>query len=326
MKAQAPVDCLRRIRFSSCVLLLAAGGCAVLLTELAASQPAATTAPGAAIGEPVRVGRLTHPGLRESSGIVASRTHPGVYWTMNDSGNAPRLYAVDAAGKSLGVATVEAASNRDWEDIAADAAGRLYVADVGDNARMRRVLTIYAVPEPPPRGISRVKAERAWRFQYPKGHGPHDCEAMFVRGGWAYLITKEREAGRVYRVRLDAPAGQIVEAEYLGGLPGASNVTGADITPDGRHIAAVSYLHVYVYDLPAPLEKLAPPATPQAAGTAQAASVRPRVRRVGLGQAEGICWAAGRAGELLITNEARDVFRARAPLGTATAPASTSKP
>ncbi|MGW7328033.1 kinase, partial [Streptomyces sp. NPDC054840] len=43
----------------------------------------------------------------ESSGLAASRAHPGVYWTHNDSDDGPYVYAVDAAtGRT--VATVRA--------------------------------------------------------------------------------------------------------------------------------------------------------------------------------------------------------------------------
>src|SRR5205085_1640483 len=74
-------------------------------------------------------GVLAAPGLTESSGIVASRIHPGVYWTHNDSGNPPELFAVDERGRNLGVWRVSGASNVDWEDISSDAAGHLIIGD-----------------------------------------------------------------------------------------------------------------------------------------------------------------------------------------------------
>ena len=33
--------------------------------------------------------------VRESSGLAVSRAYPGVFWTHNDSGDRPRLYALD---------------------------------------------------------------------------------------------------------------------------------------------------------------------------------------------------------------------------------------
>ena len=36
--------------------------------------------------------------ITESSGLAASLLHPGVLWTHNDSGNPPRIYAIDPDG------------------------------------------------------------------------------------------------------------------------------------------------------------------------------------------------------------------------------------
>lgn len=312
MKAHHPIQ-----RYA-CVIAFVAAWAAWPADRADSDAPAG----GGPLARPVRVGRLAHPGIRESSGIVASRKHPGVYWTMNDSGNPPRLYAVNATGQSLAVATLRGAQNVDWEDIAADADGNLYVGDFGDNARQRRTLTIYVLPEPDPRKSGAAKVGRAVRFRYPAGQGPFDCEAMFVRGRWAYLITKEPLTARVYRVRLDGPGGQTVDAEYMGPLAGARFITGADISPDGRHIAAVSYLEVCVYDLPEALDK--PPATKPAV-PARLVAVRPRSRRAVLGQAEAICWVVKPGvSDLLITNERREVFRVRAA-APATAPSAPQR-
>ena len=281
--------------------------------------------PAGTLGKPVRVGRLEHPAIAESSGIIASRKHAGVYWTMNDSGSPPRIYAVDQAGKSLRAVHLHGARNRDWEDIAADSDGMLYVADVGDNARSRKTLTIYCLPEPDPKGKGAAAVKFARSFRYPAGHGPFDCEAMFVRRGWAYLVTKESGRAGLYRVALAGKPGETGEAEFLGTLSGAAWVTAADISPDGRRIAVLTYLSVIVYELPAPPEKVfAPPASGPAsrpAVTGRSVAVGRRLRLVRLGQCEAICWQPAKAGGgLLITNEGRYVYR-MPPAQAATRPA-----
>ena len=306
----------RRLELLSVLSVIGAGLCALLPLSPAA-RPQSSQRPAAeaaeSLGRPVRVGRLAHPAIRESSGIVASRRYRGVYWTMNDSSNPPQLFAINAAGELLRAVRLVGAENVDWEDIAADGSGKLYVADVGDNRRKRQVLTIYVLGEPDPRGTAAAAVEETCRFRYPRGHGPFDCEAMFVRKGWAYLITKQSLEARVYRVRLDGQAGQTAEAEYLGLLPEAAWVTAADISPDGRHIAVLSYTGVYVYDLPQAMEELvAAGTTSREAAPVQAVRVRPRKRTAALGQAEAICWTDGApAADLLITNEHRQVFRLR---------------
>lgn len=303
---------------------LLAAGVAVTLVEGAACLPPAEA--GAEpkqppLAAPTRCGAIANPAVGESSGIVPSRRCPGLFWTHNDSGNPPTLYAIDADGKSTGQCRLQGARNVDWEDIAMDEAGKLYVADVGNNTRSGRVLTIYAVPEPDPKKTGQATAEAAARFRYPSGHGPFDCEAMFVRKGWAYLITKEVAGARLYRVRLAGAPGGIARAEALGPLPGAAWITAADIAPDGRHIAALSYSAVYVYDLPAPLEELVEAgATGPSGSTRPAEAIRqsPRKRAVRLGQCEAICWIPGKdAADLLITNEQRDMYRLAAAVGAA---------
>jgi len=303
---------------------------------LSRAKPAASSAAasGAArrtesLGRPRRVGQIANGRVNESSGIVASRKHPGAYWTHNDSGGAPVLYAIDATGKSLGECRLTGARNIDWEDIAIDGAGHLYVGDFGDNQRRRRTLTIYQIPEPDPRQRGAVKVSKIIHYRFPRGHGPFDCEAMFVRGGWVYLVTKERLTARLYRVSLTAPAGQAVTAETLGTVPGAAWITAADISADGRRIALLSYLGFRVYDLPAPLEKVVAAASAASGSTRPAGVIRDggQRRSVHLGQAEAICWVAGHPAEtLIITNEQRDVYRAGPDPATGPATSATSRP
>jgi len=307
MKTVAPVR-IRGARGSALALtasLLLAGG-------MCARPGGGASATGPTTSRPAITGHLLDPDIRESSGIVASPRHPGVFWTMNDSGNAPVLFAVDASGRTLGTCRLREARNVDWEDIAADADGRLYVADIGNNSRSRSVLTIYALPEPDPTKVSTAAVTETFRFRYPRADGRFDAEAMFVRKGWAYVITKEPLTARLYRVRLVPAASEVLEAEPLGRLPKARWITAADISPDGRRIAALSYTTLYVYDLPAPLERLGMPrpADPSPARV----RVNPWRRFAPMQQAEGICWVpAARPRELLITNEQRKVFRAVVP-------------
>ena len=146
------------------------------------------------------VGKLNYRPLVEISGIVASRKHDGVFWVHNDGGSGPAIYAVNREGKLLAEFPV-AAINTDWEDIALDAAGRLYIADTGNNNRNRRQVTIYRLDEPdpkdqPPAGgaVRRLPITRQWTLEFPDR--PFDCEAMFVLNGYGYLISKLFLAGK----------------------------------------------------------------------------------------------------------------------------------
>src|SRR2546421_5481348 len=55
---------------------------------------------GGAKGE-FKVGRLDRKQIPESSGIIDSRKYPGVFWTFNDSGNGPTIFAVRRDGTLL---------------------------------------------------------------------------------------------------------------------------------------------------------------------------------------------------------------------------------
>ena len=68
----------------------------------------------------------------EASGIVKSRRHPGIFWVHNDSGNPPLLFAIRADGQIVRQFRLDV-PNIDWEDIAIDDQGHLYVGDIGNN-------------------------------------------------------------------------------------------------------------------------------------------------------------------------------------------------
>src|SRR5687767_4556689 len=108
----------------------------ILRTLVLLTLPAALPALALGQAEPAepkfRAGKIEPKAISESSGLVASRRHDGVFWTVNDSGNAPVLYAITREGKAIAEFPVDA-KNVDWEDLAIDDAGHLYVADVGNN-------------------------------------------------------------------------------------------------------------------------------------------------------------------------------------------------
>src|SRR5262245_45881211 len=85
------------------------------------------------------------PDLPEASGLAASRRNPGVLWTHNDSGD-PFVFAITSTGGVKGRVRVTGAQVWDWEDIAVGPCPKgtcLYIADIGDNDRRRRSVTIY---------------------------------------------------------------------------------------------------------------------------------------------------------------------------------------
>lgn len=221
-------------------------------------------------GKPVRLADLEDSSIGESSGIVASRRHPGLFWTHNDSGGGPFLYAFDRAGRKRGVWKVVDAEARDWEDIAAGPGPRagqtyLYIGDIGDNFGRRETVTVYRVPEPliNPAAISSTKKNNplttepaeAIRLTYPDGK--HDAEALMVHPatGDLYIITKKAfGVSGVYKAAAPLVASKVITMSRVAEVrvPGLfAVVTAGDISPDGTRVVISDYQRAYEISLPA---------------------------------------------------------------------------
>ena len=155
-------------------------------------------------GPPATITTIKEKSISESSGLVASRSTPGAYWTHNDSGDGPFIYAFDTRGDSFGVFRVNGAEARDWEDIAAGPGPQanksyLYIGDIGDNDAKRDEIVVYRVAEPTltatTRKLTKVRPgstepAEAIRLKYPDGK--HDAEALLVHPttGNIYIVNK----------------------------------------------------------------------------------------------------------------------------------------
>src|SRR5688500_6461068 len=130
-----------------------------------------------------KLGRIDSKSISESSGLAASRKHPGVYWTHNDSGNGPYVFAIQQDGHFLAEFPVASARNTDWEAIAIDDQGRLFVADIGNNDLKRDRALVYRLDEPDPAAAPKgkgmaLRVGQVIRLKYPAK--PFDAESFFV--------------------------------------------------------------------------------------------------------------------------------------------------
>lgn len=194
----------------------------------------------------------------EGSGVVASRRHPGVYWAHRDSsmmGGRQEIYAFRVEGGKLGELSpgvkfrafeVPDIPNHDWEDIAADDEGRLWLGDFGNNGHARQNLALHALAEPDPFHDGKVKVLGSYPFSYPDKPASgrsFNAESLVVVDGLPYILTKA-EAPTFYRLPaltpnqpavLERVSDLAVPAEGLGGLP-----TGADLSQDGSRLAVTT--------------------------------------------------------------------------------------
>ena len=195
------------------------------------------------------IGRIANPRITESSGVVVSRKDPGVLWTHNDGGGKRQvLYAITRTGGSLADYHVTGALLEDWEDIAIDDKGHLFLGDIGDNDRNRPTIAVHQVDEPDAStnrsGIVRVT--RSWHLRYPKGR--FNAEALVIWGENGYVITKVFDDARaeLYRFSLTNSA-EVQTLHLLGELRIDSPVTGADLTSDGKLLGVVSKDGAHVF-------------------------------------------------------------------------------
>lgn len=238
----------------------------VLCLSLAAGLAAAAAehAGPCRYGEPRVLATIADERLDECSGLAAGHRNPDVLWAHNDSGDGPRLFAIDRTGRTRAVVSVKGAAARDWEDIASgpgpDGTPSLFIGDIGNNTRKRTDLTVYRVAEPVlQEGVSEITVEvaEAIHFRYPDGN--FDAEALLAhpRSGDLYLIVKDT-GGKpgVYRFPR-APRAESVTLERVGVLPipepsiWGRMVTAAAIAPDGARLVIRTYLSVLEYRAPA---------------------------------------------------------------------------
>jgi len=220
-------------------------------------------------GQPATLATIKDTSISESSGLVASRSTPGAYWTHNDSGDGPLIYAINTRGDSLGTFRVNGAQARDWEDIAAGPGPQpnrsyLYIGDIGDNDGVRPEVTVYRVAEPALSAATRkftkkspgsTEPAEAIKLKYPDGK--HDAEALLVhpRTGNIYIVTKVLIVNpSVYEAVGPFTAGNAITMRRIGEARVPSifggAITGGSISPDGRRVALCDYFQGYEIVLP----------------------------------------------------------------------------
>lgn len=191
--------------------------------------------------------------LLEASGIVASRAHPGILYSHNDSGDTARVIAFDDQGTLVAQLNVTGATATDWEDIAIGPCPQgscIYVGDIGDNSTNRVTKTVYRFPEPalmPGQAAITIAVTgvEAFPFSYPAGIDFfHNAETLLVHPvtGEMYVVTKENPGtpSTVFEFPLPLTPGTTATLAKLAVLPfptGADpDISGGDIDPCGTSV------------------------------------------------------------------------------------------
>jgi hypothetical protein len=179
-----------------------------------------------------RIGKMDKHDVKESSGFELSEDSN--LWTHADGGNAPVLYKVSPDGKLLQSLEIPNTTNQDWEDLAKDEEGYIYIGDFGNNENRRRNLRIFRVKENDPTQLDTITFNYADQkaFPPPKADWNFDCEAFFYFKESLYLFSKNR-----------GTTGEVKDS-----FPIASRITAADISPDGKTTVLLGYGNLYIFN------------------------------------------------------------------------------
>jgi len=208
-----------------------------------------TVVPGtarAADDEPRKLCTVKDPRIGESSGLAASRRHPGVVYTFNDSGGRAQVYALGPDCRVRATLTLAGARNRDWEAMAVGPNG-LYVGDIGDNLDGAwPYVTIYRIPEP---SVLRSRTLRATAYRIKYADGPRNAETMMIdpRTGRLYIASKAFGDALYEGPRRLSTSGYNI-MHKVGGAP--FYATDGAFAPDGRTFVIRGYWGAEIYRAP----------------------------------------------------------------------------
>lgn len=246
----------RWIPFAAALGVIAVSlGALVVATE---RRPPPPPASGPILTDVRQPGAFRQAPVLESSGVTTSRSHPGLLWTLNDSGNPPSLFLVDTTAAVHGFVTLSPGVDLDWEAIAGAPCGDgwcLYVGDIGDNRAIRRSVVVYRLREPSSETLAARKAAPDDALVIEYEDGPHDAESLVATpAGDLAIITKGQEGeSAAYWIESSAWGTGRAVAKRFWKLPIETSilfirlVTDAALSPDGQKLAVRTYRNLFLF-------------------------------------------------------------------------------
>jgi hypothetical protein len=196
-------------------------------------------------------GKIESDSLTESSGLAW--LGDSLFYTHNDDSDSS-IYLISAKGNLKSKFTIPY-PNRDWEDIARDGKGKLYMGDFGNNFQRTFFMSILIINE------LTKELEGFIKIMYQNERGENvafDCEAMIWNADSLYLFTKDKWERTSWVYAIPAKAGQYsIKPKQKISLFGM--VTSAALRPDAREMALLTYGKVYFFSLSNGLKKISNP-------------------------------------------------------------------
>ena len=181
--------------------------------------------------------------LTEISGLEV--VTPDSVFALNDGGNGPLLFNLTATGEIRHTWPVRGTRNVDWEDIARDDRGRLYLCDVGNNRNDRRDLRIYRL-DLTTWQIDTIAFRYPDQTDFPPALADRnfDLEGVLWYRDSLHLFSKNRIGAGDYTTKhyvLPAVPGAHMAELRTSRLLRRRVVTAAALRDDGQEIALLTY-------------------------------------------------------------------------------------
>ncbi|WP_418263455.1 hypothetical protein [Flavobacterium faecale] len=199
--------------------------------------------------------------LKEVSGIVTIQNSE-LIGCLEDSGNKSKVYFLDLTGEIQHSIKVKGLENKDWEDIAKDPQGNLYIGDFGNNDNIRQDLAIYKLDKTA-LTKSEIHPSAIIEFAYPeqkdfppkKKNRHFDVEGYVVFQNNFYLFTKNRSSnfdGTAFIYKVPNVSGKH-QAKKIGEFktgPDYQNyaITSVALSPDQKKLAILTHSKIILLE------------------------------------------------------------------------------
>ena len=226
---------------------LCALGVVCVVTASGAFSGDLATADAAKDSGPTEAFTLKDPRITESSGLAASRAHQGIYWTHNDSGYEPVVYAVDSTtGETVAAVTLTGVEGRDMEAVSVGPDGNVYVGDIGDNFGGRwDEVWIYRFPEPE-KLVDQTLQPTRFTLRYADGKRDAESLAVHPKTGRVYIVGKNEDGDGLYIGPKTLATEGVNTFERIADID--LWATDAAFSPDGSRLAVRSYFGGIMYE------------------------------------------------------------------------------
>lgn len=238
----------------------------------------------------------------ESSALVKPDKDFDLYYSLNDSGCKPEVFAFIETGKLIDSMTIPNSKNKDWEELVyyKDSLQNPFfvIGDMGNNRNKRKDLCLYTY-NVNKNVTSKHTFSYADQTQFPPVEDSlgFDCEAFFRRDSSYYFISKNRGKGpvKIYQLEQDTSdhSASVKQTIRFKGM-----VNGCSVYKDEKSgtekIALILYGRIFLFHLNDSPDgiKLSPYGV---------------IKFPSAGQSEGICWYNEH--ELRATNERGKLFK-----------------